>query len=722
MAERVGTGVDGRYALRVTGTSASAAASYGPGTIPSGATLSLSWLARRTSSTSGALTTGVTVNNVAVTVNGSPATASVTATTQGQWAVYHWTFQAPTTSGNQQIAISFQTPSGVAYEVDNVRLTWGDVRKRVETADGLGRTAAVAERKDTTTWLTTQYAYDPLDRVTKVTDPNGNQTTSSRLDTTNSKTRLNYLAVTDPDRGKWEYWYDPQGNVKERTDSRAASSRVVFSYDSLDRLIGKSYPGDASTPSATYTYDDATVGAFRKGRRWQMSVGGDSVTYTYDARGRVAQEPRTIAGVNYGTGYLYNSADKVMSQTYPDGETVTYTYNNAGRITNVSGTSAYLASQTYNIASQPEDTTLGNGAHSDSGYDAATQRLTQLQTWVKTTGGAQVLDSNLGYSHDAFGNLAFIEEKQDGTLNQAFSYDTLNRLTTVTGPFAQTFAYDNLGNLTQRDGQTYQYTAGKPHAVNQLGPEVEPRFGYDTAGNMTERGCYQAPVPPFPRTCPQTLGYDAEDRLTSVSGTTGTETYAYDGDGAMRRRTSTPVAASLQFSDTFNVATLNTSWWTGSGTYATRQPGGTGHPHILTMQPNAQVYRSNTVSSGQVVSMTFGVGATTSNASFGLETGDWNSGTYHRFGVWQKDGQLLLHLFRNSSEVQRTVLLPAVTANTWYVLELAVDDASGFRATVWAESAPSVRYEMRWEMPTGQQTWRFHAWGSGSTVTSLDNY
>ncbi|MFN8471516.1 MAG: RHS repeat-associated core domain-containing protein [Anaerolineae bacterium] len=146
------------------------------------------------------------------------------------------------------------------------------------------------------------------------------------------------------------------------------------------------------------------------------------------------------------------------------------------------------------------------------------------------------------------------------------------------------------------------------------------------------------------------------------------------------------------------------------------------HRFALTLQPNAQVYRSNAVSSGQVVSMTFGVGTTTSNASFGLETGDWNSGTYHRFGVWQKDGQLLLHLFRNSAEVQRTVLMPTVAANTWYVLELAVDDAAGFRATVWAESAPSVRYEMRWEMPTGQQTWRFHAWGSGSTVTSLDTY
>ncbi|MFN8482990.1 MAG: putative toxin [Anaerolineae bacterium] len=723
MAERVGTGVDGRYALRVTGTTASAAASYGAGTIPSGATLSLSWLARRTSSTSGALTTGVTVNGVAVTVNGSAATTSVTATTQGQWAVYHWTFQAPTTSGNQQLAVSFQTPSGVAYEVDNVRLTWGEVRERVETADGLGRTAAVAERKDTTTWLTTQYAYDPLDRVTRVTDPNGNQTTSSRLDTT-SKTRLDHLAVTDPDRGTWKYQYDPQGNVKLQTDGRL--QQVSYSYDSLDRLVGKTYPGDASTPSATYSYDDATVGAFRKGRRTQMSVGGDTVTYTYDARGRVTQETRAIAGVSYGTGYVYNSADKVISQTYPDGETVTTTYNNAGRLNSVGGASAYLTSQTYDIAGKPLVTTLGNGAHSDSGYDAATQRLSQLQTWVKSAGNV-TLDSDLRYGYDPFGNVTALNEYKDRTQDQGFGYDSLNRLTTVSGPFAQAFAYDNLGNLTQRDGQTYRYAAGKPHAVNQLGPEVEPRFGYDAAGNMTERGCYQLPVPPFPRTCQQTLNYDAEGRLTSVSGTSGTETYAYDGDGAIRRRASTPVAASRQFSDTFNVASLNSAWWQrGTGEYHTQQSGGTGHNHILTLQaiPPAtpEVYRTNTVSNGQVVSMTFGVGTTTSNASFGLETGDWISGTYHRFGVWQKDGQLLLHLFRNSTEVQRAVLMPTLAANTWYVLELAVDDAAGFRATVWAESAPSVRYEMRWEMPTGQQTWRFHAWGSASTVTSLDNY
>ena len=65
-------------------------------------------------------------------------------------------------------------------------------------------------------------------------------------------------------------------------------------------------------------------------------------------------------------------------------------------------------------------------------------------------------------------------------------------------------------------------------------------------------------------------------------------------------------------------------------------------------------------------------------------------------------------------------LMPTIAANTWYGLELAVDDAAGMRATVWPESAPGARYEARFEMPRGM-AWRFHAWGVNG-VMSLDEY
>ncbi|MFN8499960.1 MAG: hypothetical protein U0641_19060 [Anaerolineae bacterium] len=81
---------------------------------------------------------------------------------------------------------------------------------------------------------------------------------------------------------------------------------------------------------------------------------------------------------------------------------------------------------------------------------------------------------------------------------------------------------------------------------------MSDRFGYDPAGNMTTRGG-------------QSLVYDAEGRLTSVSGATGTETYAYDGDGAIRRRTTAAPTYVPPYAEDFLAAN---SGWSTSGTVA----------------------------------------------------------------------------------------------------------------------------------------------------------
>ncbi|MFN8499963.1 MAG: hypothetical protein U0641_19075 [Anaerolineae bacterium] len=133
---------------------------------------------------------------------------------------------------------------------------------------------------------------------------------------------------------------------------------------------------------------------------------------------------------------------------------------------------------------------------------------------------------------------------------------------------------------------------------------------------------------------------------------------------------------------------------------------------------SVQTYRTGVVSDTQQARVAFKLSQTGSGAVVALESSD----AANYIGVYENQGTLYLRTRVGASFTNQLTLLSGLDTTAWYVLELAVDDASGFRATVWAESAPSVRYEMRWEMPTGQQTWRFHAWGSGSTVTSLDNY
>ncbi|MCW5882060.1 MAG: hypothetical protein KIS91_14110 [Anaerolineae bacterium] len=97
-----------------------------------------------------------------------------------------------------------------------------------------------------------------------------------------------------------------------------------------------------------------------------------------------------------------------------------------------------------------------------------------------------------------------------------------------------------------------------------------------------------------------------------------------------------------------------------------------------------------------------------------------SSQNYQHFEVKQWGAEHLLHLFRNSQQLEQVVLMPSIEANVWYVLELAVDDGAGFRASVWKASEAGTRTEMRYEMPR-TSGWRFHLW-SGSALTSLDTY
>ncbi len=202
------------------------------------------------------------------------------------------------------------------------------------------------------------------------------------------------------------------------------------------------------------------------------------------------------------------------------GEQVTYGYNAAGGLTSVAGQATYVSSTTYDAAGRPDVRTLGSGLATDYDYYPWTQsggRLARLQT-----GALQ----DLRYGYDAVGNVTRIEDYQAGAPEvQSFSYDSLDRLTGVSGAYTETYAYAANGNLINKAGVDYSYSAPvsgcaagtpgtKPHAVAQAGSRA---YSYDCNGNMTDRAG-------------QVLSYDKENRLTQVIGEAVTA-YRYNGDG-----------------------------------------------------------------------------------------------------------------------------------------------------------------------------------------------
>lgn len=163
---------------------------------------------------------------------------------------------------------------------------------------------------DEVTVQSTRYAYDALDNLTVVTDTVGNVSTMT-YDWLGRKKEM-----SDADMGHWTYQYDLAGNLTLQTDNRGCT--VDMDYDELNRMTAKTHggPGACGTmPSVGYTYD---VGAWGKGRRTGMSDASGSAAWTYDARGRVTREDKTISGVDlYTTQYSYDDMDRVATMDLP---------------------------------------------------------------------------------------------------------------------------------------------------------------------------------------------------------------------------------------------------------------------------------------------------------------------------------------------------------------------------------------------------------------------
>jgi hypothetical protein len=178
---------------------------------------------------------------------------------------------------------------------------------------------------------------------------------------------------------------------------------------------------------------------------------------------------------------------------------------NAGTVVSSALYNALGAMTELNLGSTPVlKTTFGfygtGGAYDTTGGYYG--RMWEIKT-TKQPGGTPILQ-DVRHSWDANGNLS---QRQDlvGSETENFSYDYLDRLTAVSGAYAENYSYDLIGNITSKTDSTgtRNYTYGtKPHAVTAVG---STSYVYDANGNMTTRGS-------------QTLGWDVENRVISVSG------------------------------------------------------------------------------------------------------------------------------------------------------------------------------------------------------------
>jgi len=378
--------------------------------------------------------------------------------------------------------------------------------------DAFNRLVEVQEpNSDNSVYTTTNYTYDVLGNLIQVVDANSNTTTMA-YDWLSRKT-----GMTDPDMGTWSYGYDNNGNLTSQTDAKGQTITMV--YDAMNRLTNKNYPAGSGMTNIVYSYDSTAGGNYGKGLRTGMTDASGTTNDVYDNRGRLAQETKTISSVPYTTAYTYDGLDRVATVTYPTGETVTNTYNGRGLPSTVSGSSVgnLVTNTLYNQLGNITEIDLNNGLKTTYGYygTGGTYDTTggyYGQLWeIKTLpqgGGTSLQD--LQYTWDANGNLT---QRQNLVSSQTenFTYDSLDRLTGVSGAYNQSYAYNTIGNITSMNGTNYSY-GSQPQAVTAIG---STSYAYDANGNMTTRGT-------------QTLTWDVENRPVAISGGAS---FVYDGDG-----------------------------------------------------------------------------------------------------------------------------------------------------------------------------------------------
>jgi RHS repeat-associated protein len=264
-----------------------------------------------------------------------------------------------------------------------------------------------------------------------------------------------------------------------------------------------------------------------------------------------------INSTNYPVGATYDDAGNVLTQTYPDGETVTNSYGSQGWLTGVStsqGSTTLLSSTAYTgiggASGFITSANLGGTTYQSSASFDLLSRATDIKV-KRSSDQATMFDQTRTF--DAAGNVSTANTTlPSGTDNQAFCYDEQNRLTwagsTGTPPctgtpisagtltaaqYTQTFAYDTMGRLTSGPLGAYAYgNSAHVHAATAVGSTYTA--AYDAAGDMTCR------APSSSVTCNGTqtgaqLTYSNEGELSNwqnqPSSPTSTAVFLYDGQG-----------------------------------------------------------------------------------------------------------------------------------------------------------------------------------------------
>ena len=370
----------------------------------------------------------------------------------------------------------------------------------IQREDGLGRVTSYERALSPGEYSVTSLVYDELSNLVQVADAAGNKRTQA-YDGLNRVVR-----VTNPNSGELTLKYDAASNLVERKD---AVTTARFEYDGANREISTWDAADEAGTRTTKTYDrlaDCPNCTYTAGRLAEVRfpLGPDAVgdaqgidRLGYDARGNISYRARILEGHVFETRLEYDLANRLSSKTTPDGHTQTLGYDGASRLLGIDGV---IDSVTYDPRSDMVSMAHTNGVVETMSHDTR-RRLVSMKVahGEQTLFGVDLtlsLDGSLEaitdtatarpgrpaqgvkLTNDAWHRTSSVEfELRDGR-NETVTMEmnALDNVTSITSSAGAESAA-NVGALS--------YDAARPNATVAAGALT---YGYDTVGRMTNRG------------------------------------------------------------------------------------------------------------------------------------------------------------------------------------------------------------------------------------------
>lgn len=419
------------------------------------------------------------------------------------------------------------------------------------TYDNKGRVA----KEENSDGSSVSYEYDASGNVTKETNITVENDKTKTTVTTYTYDEMGNILNTQSESDNGSYIYDKAGRTL-RVTQNGETTRTLYDdegrtvqeiapedYDSSkDGLPSKNTYSD-SNAGHRYVYNQATGNLDSETNRLDVTT-----TYKYNDVGAKIQEKFDIYEFNYiphgelesvkvsgktKVSYSYDDENKLLSESYANGDTVRYEYDDNGN----------LARQYHNDDTSPYVT------YSYNTNNELTQKINS--------------DTGLKYVYGE-NNSVSVYKISDNTLVQSYTEDVteaneengIEAKTDVTeSHFGDTYSYTTKDNsISYQYGDNSLTFSAKSNDKSQTVSDsvklngttaVESKYSYDENGNVLTKS--------YGKSTSIANTYDSKNRITSTAYAGKTTNYTYDVNSQLTAVSGTNYSASYAYDNRGNI-------------------------------------------------------------------------------------------------------------------------------------------------------------------------